>query len=83
MQAVLAVSGRVVRVPHSRPGHMAWSVVMPKRLGMRCCTWAMFWSDSTKVSGTTSDRLSMKATTAYTSLGWSDLGVFQGMARLM
>ena len=81
MQALLAVSG--LALPNSRPGHSAWSVVMPLRLGRRACTSAMFLSDSVKSSGTTLARLSRNAVTAYTSSAESDLGSFQGMARWM
>lgn len=82
MQAVPTTSG--LAVPFSSlPGHMACAVVMPLRLGIFCCTSAMFLSDSVKFSGTTWARFSRKAVTAYTSSGLSDLGRSQGMARLM
>jgi hypothetical protein len=63
MHAVLIASGRTCP-PISLPGHRACWVLMPLRLGMRPWTWAMFWSDNTKLSGTTLPRFNMKAVTA-------------------
>ncbi len=43
MQAVALTSG-LPPLPMLLPGHRPWSVVMPLRLGMRCCTSAMLLS---------------------------------------
>ena len=63
MQALPVTSG-LGWPPSSLPGHMACAVVMPLRLGIFCCTSAMFLSDSVKSSGSTCARLSRKAVTA-------------------
>ena len=76
------MSGLAV-APKVLPGHKPWLLRMPLRLGSRACTSFMLRCDSTKSSGTTPPRWSMNAVTAYTSSGLSDLGAFQGIARLM
>ena len=63
MQALALTSG-FAPAPNSRPGHSACVVVMPLRLGMRCCTCAILRSDSVKSSGTTPPRFSGNAVTA-------------------
>ncbi|MNW17439.1 hypothetical protein D3C71_2166270 [compost metagenome] len=57
MQALAWTSGLALAW-NSLPGHSAWALVMPLRLGSLACTWAMFLSLSVKSSGTISPRFS-------------------------
>ena len=55
MHKVARTSGaRWVALPGAAPGHMAWSVRMPNRLGNLACTCAMLLLLSTKPASTTS-----------------------------